>query len=272
MGGEVLAILFIVAVMTAFTKSGRNFIRSAHQATGWRTPRKAAQHHSGRLGGLTGRGIAAGTRGSGKAAKFAGRGAVSGIGRLGKNRRPLIPLMWRGDPRDTENNGSGGSAPQAANATPVKVTDPGRRTPRQGAPGSPLAPVPGPDNSGTGTDPAPVNPQVTAPAGAQQRRTNMTQRYTLNLEPPTTDGEFLETITQIADVLKSLAEQLGEWAADLGARKLPSSVTNPLQQVSEGIKEAATGASQSAKAFEDEFEDAREVAARGMHFTGQDAA
>jgi hypothetical protein len=37
-------------------------------------------------------------------------------------------------------------------------------------------------------------------------------------------------------------------------------------------KPAATGAARAAQAFEDEFEDARDVAARGMTITGQDAA
>lgn len=42
--------------------------------------------------------------------------------------------------------------------------------------------------------------------------------------------------------------------------------------LSEGITDAADGAAKAAAAFENEFEDARDVAARGMHFTGQDAA
>ena len=100
----------------------------------------------------------------------------------------------------------------------------------------------------------------------------MTTRYAINLEPPATDGEFLESCVELGDVLKSLAEQISNWADGLGALNLPASVLNPLHQVSEGITDAAAGATQAAKAFEDEFEDARDVAARGMHFTGQDAA
>lgn len=100
----------------------------------------------------------------------------------------------------------------------------------------------------------------------------MTTRYALSLEPPQTDGEFLESCVQLGDVLKSLAEEIASWADGLGALNLPQSVLNPLHQVSDGIADAAAGATQAAKAFEDEFEDARDVAARGMHFTGQDAA
>lgn len=100
----------------------------------------------------------------------------------------------------------------------------------------------------------------------------MTNRYAINLEPPSTDGEFLESCTHLGDVLKSLAEQISAWSDGLGSLNLPKSVLGPLEKVAEGITEAATGATQSAKAFEDEFEDAREVASRGMHITGQDAS
>jgi hypothetical protein len=100
----------------------------------------------------------------------------------------------------------------------------------------------------------------------------MTSRYAINLEPPATDGEFLESCVQLGDVLKSLAEQIGDWADGLSALNLPKSVLDPLHQVSEGITDAADGAAKAAAAFEEEFEDAREVASRGMHFTGQDAA
>ena len=97
-------------------------------------------------------------------------------------------------------------------------------------------------------------------------------RYAINLEHPATDGEFLESCIQLGDVLKSLADQIGDWADGLSALNLPQSVLSPLHQVSEGITDAADGATKAATAFENEFEDARDVAARGMHFTGQDAA
>lgn len=100
----------------------------------------------------------------------------------------------------------------------------------------------------------------------------MTARYAINLEPPSTDGEFLDSCTQLGDVLKQLAEQISNWADGLGALNLPQSVLNPLHQLSDGITDAAAGAAQAAKAFEDEFGDARDVASRGMHITGQDAA
>ena len=98
------------------------------------------------------------------------------------------------------------------------------------------------------------------------------RRYSINLEAPTTDAEFLESCIQLGDVLKSLASEVSDWSEGLSGLHLPTSVLTPLHQLCEGIEEAATGASDAAKAFEDEFEDARDVASRGMHFTGQDAA
>ena len=100
----------------------------------------------------------------------------------------------------------------------------------------------------------------------------MSTRFAINLEHPTTDGEFLESCVQLGDALKSLADQIEEWADGLSALNLPRSVLNPLHQVSEGITDAADGATQAATAFENEFEDARDVASRGMTITGQDAA
>jgi hypothetical protein len=100
----------------------------------------------------------------------------------------------------------------------------------------------------------------------------MSTRFAINLEHPTTDGEFLESCVQLGDALKSLADQIEEWADGLSALNLPRSVLTPLHQVSEGITDAADGATQAATAFENEFEDARDVAARGMTITGQDAA
>src|SRR5437763_505363 len=45
-----------------------------------------------------------------------------------------------------------------------------------------------------------------------------------------------------------------------------------LTRTKPGDEGGADGAAKAAAAFENEFEDARDVAARGMHFTGQDAA
>lgn len=356
-----LTLLIIVAVLAGATKSGRNFIRSAWKATGYRTPRAAIQHHSGRLGTATGRGIASGARVSGRGARLAARNASAGIFRLGG--RPLLPLMWRRAQDDPAGNTDSTRSPVA---DPGKDYGPGpwllhgrsrsgrkistlkdrdtetitvwnpedlrrrlaiaAKDPDLEVRVTPLPKSDGPSSAGTGTAPAPgsnparketsqmandvfddINPNpdpngffgpagknfdnppdgfrmprrtapgrqrttASAPPGAGNRRVNMTARYAINLERPTTDGEFLESCIQIGSVLKGLAEDIGNWADDLGGLKLPQSVLNPLHQISDGITDAAAGANQAATNFEAEFEDARDVAAAGMTITGQDAA
>lgn len=328
MGPDFLAILIIVAVLAGGTKPGRNFIREAWKATGWRPPRKAARHYSGRLGAAAGRAIAGRPRGgSGRSRSVrsgwslapaahavrmrAGQDGAKGLFRT--RRGPLIPLirvtdLKPGSPQAPAKAPAGKSAPPASAPAPeprvcvacgnpeygprkdggnwgplVLYTEPiygdgHPEAPRlihkahfkdegSGFYGRPYQPAPAPADPGTGTVPAPP-----APATVPPRRRNMTARYVINLETPTTDGEFLESAVKIADTLKALAEDIGNWAEGLGALNLPQSVLNPLHQVSEGITEAAQGASQAATNFEAEFEDAREVASRGLHFTGQDAA
>lgn len=160
----------------------------------------------------------------------------------------------------------------------TRIKDPGTDTgPDTGTPAAPAAdPAATSDPAApapAGAEPASAPPGArSAPRGARKEITTMRHRYSVNLEHPSTDAEFLESCVQLGDVLKSLAEEVAEWADSLSGLNLPQSVLAPLHQVSEGIEEAATGAAQSAQAFEDEFEDARDVASRGMHFTGEDAA
>lgn len=97
-------------------------------------------------------------------------------------------------------------------------------------------------------------------------------RFLINLEPPTSDEEFLSSCVEIGDVFRSIADEVEEWAEGVAALGLPSSVTSPLHQIPEAIVEAAQSATQAAARFEDEFEEPREIASRGMKFTGRDAA
>jgi hypothetical protein len=299
---EVLAILLIIAALTAATRSGRNLVRSAHKATGWRTPRSAVHHHSGRFGALMGRGIAAMARAgrrvgthaalaSGRTARRAGQHVATAARHRWQARAATgaaRPLLWRTTPtapsasngsRPPDPPGNGGSAPagnRAATSTggtaPSGSTVTARgTTPAAGAPGGTSQPAATPAGTGTASASATTPTITSAPAGAERNRTPM-NRYAINLEHPATDGEFLESCIQLGDVLKSLADQIADWADGLSALNLPQSVLSPLHQVSEGITDAADGATKAATAFENEFEDARDVAARGMHFTGQDAA
>jgi hypothetical protein len=117
-----------------------------------------------------------------------------------------------------------------------------------------------------------TTPTTTAPTSGAEGSTTTVARFGISLEPPTNDAEFLATLIDIGDMLKGVAEEIENWAEGITGMGLPSSVTTPLQAIPEGITEAAQGATRAAGAFEDEFEDAREVASRGMKFTGRDAA
>jgi hypothetical protein len=130
---------------------------------------------------------------------------------------------------------------------------------------TPTAPDP---SSGPATTPT----TTTAPTSGTERGTTTVARFGISLEPPTNDAEFLATLIDIGDAMKAVAEEIEGWAETITGMGLPSSVTTPLHAIPEGITEAAQGAGRAAAAFEDEFEDAREVASRGMKITGRDAA
>lgn len=96
--------------------------------------------------------------------------------------------------------------------------------------------------------------------------------FSIDLDKPSTDAEFLESCQILADALRGLSKSVEEWAGDVSALGLPRQVTASLDAVAEGIGDAATGVNRAASTFEDIFEDPRDIAARGMKFTGEDAA
>jgi hypothetical protein len=104
---------------------------------------------------------------------------------------------------------------------------------------------------------------------AEPGTTRSRTRFAVALAPPATDSEFLDSCARLGEVLESLAGQIGCWADGLGALNLPRSVLTALHQAGDGIIAARIAAAEAARAFEDEFEDARHVAARGLRFTGQ---
>jgi hypothetical protein len=124
----------------------------------------------------------------------------------------------------------------------------------------------------TAPDPSSGPATTTAPTSGAEGSTTTVARFGISLEPPTNDAEFLATLIDIGDAMKAVAEEIEGWAETITGMGLPSSVTTPLHAIPEGITEAAQGAGRAAAAFEDEFEDAREVASRGMKITGRDAA
>jgi len=111
------------------------------------------------------------------------------------------------------------------------------------------------------------NRATTSPGGT----TPTVTRLAIGLGLPATDGEFLQSCAQLGGVLRSLADQVSHWADGLSALNLPASVLDRLLQASDRLTDAADSTAKAAAAFEDEFDEARDVAARGLHFTGQDA-
>ena len=289
---ELVAVLLITAILTAATSSAATWSgpRTRRPAGGPRarpcttTPARSAPCWGA---GSPDRprwrraGTCAAVAGA-RTAKRAGQRATTTAGRRWQARHGTGPggSGGPGGGRSPAGNGTapgGGNPGKPGSGTGSTGTGPGpaggtSQTAPAAPPGgaSPQTPTP----AGSGTDPAPASTPTTAtaPAGAERSTTSMSTRFAINLEHPTTDGEFLESCVQLGDALKSLADQIEQWADGLSALNLPRSVLTPLHQVSEGITDAADGATQAATAFENEFEDARDVASRGMTITGQDAA
>ncbi|WP_019632679.1 hypothetical protein [Actinomadura atramentaria] len=86
---------------------------------------------------------------------------------------------------------------------------------------------------------------------------------------PTTDGEFLDTCLAMAARLRGLAVSLEVWSGALAALGVPAEVISWLDVSAHSLYEAADGATRSALTFATVFEDARDLAARGLHITGE---
>jgi hypothetical protein len=99
-----------------------------------------------------------------------------------------------------------------------------------------------------------------------------TTRYTISLEPPASDGEFLEQSRTVAEALSGLAEQVEAWTDNLAALDLPAPILDCFRSIPEGLQAAAGQATAGAGQFQAHFEDTINVAQRGMRFDGSDAA
>ncbi|MEV4887884.1 hypothetical protein AB0K48_00645 [Nonomuraea sp. NPDC055795] len=271
MGDPITLLILLAAVMTV-TKTGRgmvgNAVRSGYKATGWRTPGKALIHHSGRAGAWTGRATA----------KTARAGRVGVLRRLKarwerrKQASPEpIPLFSR-RPRDPSPPPLGPAAPQdkpkpAPGTAPASKTEPpaaatsGQATPAQ--------PQHQPEPTAASPKPPTTPPEPTTSSGGSMSNP---RRVVLDLDEPKSDAEFLDDCHAIASFLRSSALAISEWAEVVARRKLPKHITQPLIGIGEGLTEAANSAMTAATRFEEEFEEARDVAAAGMTITGRDAA
>ncbi len=293
------ALALLLAALTGGTRSGRaavkNAVRSGYQATGWRTPGKALAHHSGRAGAATGRLVGKGARAgrvlAGRGARATGRvtkrGAAASRDGLAARwirrrdadprPRPLLTLTRPNTTSDVTPNTRPDTTPDARPTPPPDGAASGGATAQAPTPdtSTPARPARGTDTAApnqTGSGGGTPTPTPDARARAERSTTPMARRFAVNLEAPTSDAEFLESCVELGDVLKALASEIEDWAEGLKGMNLPRSVTQPLDAIAEGIQEAASGAVDAAGSFEDEFEEAREVASRGMKITGQDAA
>lgn len=92
------------------------------------------------------------------------------------------------------------------------------------------------------------------------------------LEPPTSDGHFLQQLQEYADQLRADGDRAQEFASTLTGMHMPSSVTGEVHAIAEELAQAAQHAVRAGSQFEQHFEEARAIAGRGMHIRGEDAA
>ncbi len=96
------------------------------------------------------------------------------------------------------------------------------------------------------------------------------RRYPIELPSLATDAEFLGACGCLADTLLKLAHDIEGWADVLSGLSFPRPVLAALADVTGCIAAAAVNILQAARALRSEYEDAREVAARGMRITGSE--
>ncbi|XVQ08112.1 hypothetical protein ACQP1W_36920 [Spirillospora sp. CA-255316] len=183
----------------------------------------------------------------------------------------------------TGNEGGGderrpdGAAGRRREDAPPLPLPPGRR---QAAPRSPIPMPPGPPPAGaTGRTPARTGSggrgRGRSPArrgrGTRRRaRARMRVAVPLNLEAPDTDVEFLDACADLQQMLRGIGVAVEEWNEDLAKHRLPSVVTGPLDSVHEGLVDGAACTALATVLFENWFAEAREIAAAGIEFTGDD--
>ncbi|MFC9975215.1 hypothetical protein ACFVH6_30405 [Spirillospora sp. NPDC127200] len=282
------AVLFIA--LTAGTKTGRaaarNAAASGYKATGWKPPKTAIVHYSGKAGEALGKRFAATTRKTRRATMrmVEKRWSARVNSDTPPGSQPPVKRVTPPRPSDTPPQADGEQPPSRRPAghrsgpsdqvrygpftnTVVHDDDTYTLKPSKDGGHSPQS------DHGTGAGPAAVpsaGPESTRPVHGAARSTMST--FSLDLERPTTDAEFLETCIVLGDVLRGLSKSVEEWAGDVAGLGLPGQVTAPLEAVAEGIGDAATAVTRSATAFADIFEEPREIASRGMKFTGEEAA
>ncbi|MFD0687352.1 hypothetical protein [Actinomadura fibrosa] len=164
---------------------------------------------------------------------------------------------------------AGDAPPLPSGRTPPSL--PAGRDPA--APRSPIPMPPGRAPGGTGGSGRgrAAGPARTGRRGrAGRARSRLRGAVPLNLEAPGTDVEFLDACADLLHMLRAVGVAVQDWTEEVSGRRLPSVVTGPLDTVSEGLVDGAACAALATMLFENWFAEAREVAAAGIEFTGDD--
>ncbi|GAA1526451.1 hypothetical protein GCM10009678_04880 [Actinomadura kijaniata] len=235
----------------------------------------------------TARPIGHGGRAAGRQGRRAGRWATRAAERRWERRdrsdRAVIAFPRRN--RDNGDQGNRARPAGSASATGSAAQRPGPPR-RQGTP-PPLFPD---QQTGGGPQPAPrpiggpfaarpASPSAapprtgTAAAGARRARARVwAAGPPINMDPPTSDAEFIETSIDLQQFLRGFAAAVEDFTDEVMIRRMPAAVTNPLLLIGEHMTEASAAVQRGATVFEVIFEEAIDLATAGIKFTGDDPA
>jgi hypothetical protein len=93
--------------------------------------------------------------------------------------------------------------------------------------------------------------------------------HAIDLHTPVTDTEFLTCCRDLATALRGIAAHIAEWVGGVLACGLPHGPAAALDTIAPRLCDAAADADRAAATFAKQFSDARQLAARGLHFTGE---
>ncbi|WP_157431841.1 hypothetical protein [Actinomadura hibisca] len=261
-------------------------------------PHTDEEHLPDAIADLGGRALGKLARGTGRTAgrkgRQAGRWAHNTAERRWNNRPPDSRTTFfarrsqstggrPGNPPPANAPTPNGAAPRRQGTPPPLFGSPG---PRAGAPVPGSAPSVPPTNPGAasprtqpaarpagGPAPAKPSPPKPPPPPGQRRRAHAriwAAGPPINLDPPTSDAEFIETSTDLQQFLLGVAAAVEDYTAEVMIRRMPAAVTLPLEQVGEEMVEASAAVQRGAMVFEVVFEEAIDLAAAGIKFTGSD--
>ncbi|WP_083998939.1 hypothetical protein [Actinomadura kijaniata] len=268
-------------------------------------PHTEERQLSGAVADLSGRAIGHTVRGGARKARKANKKIRRRAKRNWKQRQadPNRPSVIRRIPNTSANTTGGPSntppPPGPANPQPTPPPTTPQGQPRPGAaprPGNPPplfggtvpANPPAPQPSGaTPTKPTPppkptspnrpTGPAASGAAGAWGARRRARARVwaagpPINMDPPESDVEFIETSTDLQQFLLGIAHAVEDFTDEVMIRRMPVAVTNPLLLIGEHMTEASAAVQRGATVFEVIFEEAIDLAAAGIKFTGDNPA